>query len=131
MEPFGQYLSVLIAETNKIFKHMNVRRKQVEPLGFKGSGMYAAAATHNHYYKSDPINFTVTVIGNMVPQTICRFQLNPKQYRMFKDGKLSLVPPGCCNPSGGPTIERCEVLFEGTFKSMAQIKQLLGIEDKS
>jgi len=104
---------------------MNVRSKQVEPLGFKGNGMFCDSATHNYYYKSDPINFTITVIGNLFPQTICRFQLNSKQYKSFKEGNLSLVPPGCCNASGGPTINHCEVLFEGTFKSMAQIKQLL------
>jgi hypothetical protein len=87
--------------------------------------MYPDSQFHSHFRKNLPECFSVMVLSNLVPQNIHVFRMNPRQYSAFVEGELSLVPYGCCNPSGGACIHRCEVLWKGEFKSSKQIVDLL------
>ena len=106
---------------------MNVCRKHVESLGFKGNGMYPYSQYHTHFYQEDAKAHTITVIGNLVPQTISHFHLTPSQFTDFQDGKLSLIPNGCCNPAGGRSLERSEILFRGDIKNLRHLKKILDV----
>lgn len=104
---------------------MNLKRKHVEPLGFKGEGPFPDANFCSLYYRVDAKSLTVTILSNLTPQTLSRFVLSKRQFTAFKKGKLSLVPPNCCNASGGPTLEDPKVFFEGEFKNLKHVKELL------
>ncbi len=104
---------------------MKIYRRHVEPLGFKGTNMYELDKWHSHYRRIELTG--VTVISNMTPQTVSRFDMTPKQVRAFKAGKLGLTPPHCCSPcSGGrEMLARPRIIFEGDIKSMKHLKELL------
>ena len=87
---------------------------------FKGSSRWADAATSNHYYK-EYIGGEVICVSNLCPWSIALFRMNPRQHAAFRQGRLSLVPPGCCNPSGGSSIERCQILREQEPKNHAEV----------
>lgn len=110
---------------------MIIRRKQVEPLGFKGSDMYENAATHNHYYKKDPVKKTITVIGNLSPQTVSIFKLTDKQFAKFEKNKLGIVPPGCVSVSSRPMIETPDNVIEGDIKNKRHLMRILEVLEES
>jgi len=104
---------------------MNIRREHVEPLKFKGSGIFPYGAASTHYYHIDAAKRRVVIIGNLTPQTVSHFDMTPEQFRDFKAGKLSLVPPNCCNPSGGRSLNQPKVLFSGTIESQKHLREIL------
>jgi hypothetical protein len=106
---------------------MHIKTKQIEPLGFKGSGMYDHAASYNHYYRKDKKNSCIIGVTQLYPPTVFSFPLTKKQFTEFEAGKLSLVPPGCCNASGGKHIDhdKCTVHHEGEIKNMRHLKEIL------
>lgn len=104
---------------------MNLTRHKMEPLGFKGNGIYANAQHHNVYYREVPSECRVDVVTSYGLQTVSQFHLTKQQFRRFKANKLGLVPPGCCSASGRPCLENPKMLFEGTIKSIKHLKEIL------
>lgn len=88
---------------------MTLLLRYMGPAGFRGTNWQSGRAASSHYYKKY-IGGEIICVSNLCPWHISMFQLNPKQFRAFCQGKLSLVPPGCCNVGGGCAIERCKIL---------------------
>jgi hypothetical protein len=105
---------------------MKIYLRHLKPLGFKGSGMWEDAKWSAHYYKVNNKTHTITVIGNLAPATISQFTLTPSNFKKFRGGKLALVPPDCCNASGGPSIEKFKLIYSGECLSPKKLKELLG-----
>lgn len=104
---------------------MIVKTKLMKALGFKGSGMFVDSPSYSHYYKAIPEARCVLGLSNSCPSGIYVFRLTPEQYRAFERGKLGLVPPGCCNASGGKSVEDPAVLYEGPFNTSRQVTDLV------
>lgn len=104
---------------------MNIYLRHVERLGFKGSGMFCDAKWHSYYYHVDYPRRTIVVVGNLTPQTVSVFWLTPGQFRAFRAGKLGLTPPGCCNATGGKSLDDPYVLFKGTIKDWRHLDLLI------
>lgn len=68
-------------------------------LGFKPGGLMSRGPL---YHKA--VGTQVWFI-NRVDVTAGRFTLTASEMRAFLGGRLSLVPRGCCNPSGGRSKE--------------------------
>lgn len=100
----------------------------MEAIGFKGSGMFVNQVCYSVYYRKVPSKCRVDVVTAYGTQTVSQFNLTKAQYRRFEDGKLSLVPPGCCSASGRPYLEDPKMLFEGTIKTIKHLKNILGDE---
>lgn len=92
---------------------MILRRRYMEPAGFKGNSRFCDASTSNFYYKQFPRAHAVICVSNLCPWVISLFRLNATQWRGFQRGNLKLIPPGCCNAAGGWTLERSEILHQG------------------
>lgn len=126
----GRTLQSISQETSTLFEMaqtMTIKLKQVKPLGFKGNGVYPDSAYHSHYYKVDAKAKTVTVIGNLYPQTISRFELTSRQLEAFDVGKLKLVPPHCVSPGPGRSFDKCKILFEGDIKNLRHLKKIFEV----
>jgi hypothetical protein len=106
---------------------MIVKTKLMKALGFKGSGMFVDSPSYSHYYKAIPEARCVLGLGNSCPSCIYVFRLTPEQYRAFERGKLGLVPPGCCNATGGTSVEDPAVLYEGPFETARKVTELLNV----
>lgn len=109
---------------------MKFRRKQVEPFGFVGTGMYKQAPTHWMYYRKDFTNKHVQFMLNSEPeQTVGVFELTPAQFNQFTSGKLSLIPPGGCDPSalGRPSVANPKIIFKGRVKTISHLMHLFGL----
>lgn len=104
---------------------MTILTKHVTPYGFKGSGMYDHSPSYMTYYKADAKANTITVLSSYTPDTLSLFKLTTKQFKQFKNGKLGIIPPGCCNASGRPALERHTILHEGDFKNAWHLKRVL------
>lgn len=104
---------------------MYIKTKQIEPLGFKGSGMYDSASSFNYYYKKDPLNHRIIGIVNIFPQSVYSYQLTPNEYKQFENNKLGIIPPGCCSASGRKCKENYTLHYEGEFKNMKHVRKIL------
>ena len=103
-----------------------VYTKQVKPLGFKGSGMFCDSKWHLNYYRTFPKERTVVgICGGVVPEGVWRFELTAAQMKAFKNGQLSLIPPGCCSVSHRPHLEYPLWYHEGEIKNLLHLKQIL------
>jgi hypothetical protein len=110
---------------------MNIKTKQIAPLGFNGSGMYDYATSYNHYYKKDPVNYRIIGVTSLCGNTVFSFQLTKEQYAAFEKGNLSLVPPGCCCASGRPYIDNdeCNIHYDGNIKNVKHLEEILATID--
>jgi hypothetical protein len=95
---------------------MNIYTKDVAPLGFKGSDLMEDK-WHHHYYAKFPKTCRVYII-NSLDESVSHFQLTKKQYGDFEEGKLSLIPRGCCCATGNRYIENPVVDVEGDFDKL-------------
>jgi hypothetical protein len=102
---------------------MQLTCKNLKGLGFTPSGLFHTGDTLCLHHRETPqgIEFIDGMNNNLGI-----FRPTPGQKRKFKDGKLSLVPPGCCAPTRKPSgiLENAEILFEGEPKSKKHIKQI-------
>lgn len=106
-------------------------RLQMEEIGFKGSGMFDYQRYYTYYYKADPKTRTVVLLHNSFSgHSLERWKLTPRQFTAFKQGRLSLIPAGCCKPTPGAYLDSQEVFFKGEIKTRKQLRQLLGIPEK-
>ena len=83
-----------------------VRWGDVEPLGFRNSGIFdesSKKATGCYWKKKGNRVFFTTFKGQAGV-----FRLSPAHSKKFDANVLHLVPPGCCNASGGETREFSE-----------------------
>lgn len=111
---------------------MLVYKRHVEPLGFKGSSMFSDTKCCSFYYRKLPEACAVLVVSNEASKNrIQVFRLEPSQYKEFEKGKLSLIPDGCCNPSGGKSIEHSDILFDGIFKNAKHIRETIAAFEKA
>lgn len=108
---------------------MIVKTKLMKELGYRGSGAFKDASSHSIYYKPMPKDRCIVGLSNLSPPCIFVFRLTPDQYSQFEHGKLSLIPPGCCNPSGGNSLENPIILHTGDFVSTHQVKTLLALTE--
>lgn len=100
--------------------------RQVAPLGFKGTGLFAHSRWHLNYYRAFPEERIVLgICGGLIPDGVWRFDLTKAQMRAFQRGKLSLVPPGCCYPTRRPQLETYTWVYNGTIKNLRHLKQIL------
>jgi hypothetical protein len=104
---------------------MKIYQRHVLPFGFKGSSIWASAF-HWFYYRKDTENNTITVITNHTPQYVAQYQLTPQQMRAFNKGRLGITPPGCCNASGGKSIEEPpQTIIQRNIENLADLKRIL------
>jgi hypothetical protein len=107
---------------------MLVYTRHVEPLGFKSSSMFSDSKCSTHYHKKLPAAFSVMIVSNDTGdavQLVQVFRLKRRQYYEFELGKLSLIPSGCCNPSGGKSIGGPDIMFRGRFKNAKHVKDVV------
>ena len=101
---------------------MKIYAKDVAPLGFKGSGMFDNSKWYHFYYAKCPKSRRVYII-DAIENSISHFELDKKDWKAFVDGKLSLVPEGCCCASGGRFRENPIFDFMGEWKSVFGSKE--------
>lgn len=99
--------------------------RYMRPLGYKGSGMFVDSPSYSHYYKKLPDCCSVVVVANTCPAYIGVFRLTKRQFTAFENGKLSLVPNGCCSPTAKKQVEGCDVLYSGECKDHKHAAKLL------
>ena len=104
---------------------MNFYTRHVKPLGFKGSGIFTDSKWYSTYYLVNPELRLVIILQNL-SQALSVYRLNACDFKRFREGKLSLIPPGCCNPSGGPSRTNAIVFHEGEIKNVAHLRELVG-----
>ena len=103
-----------------------IYKRQVEPMGFKGNGMFIDSQWHQNYYRVFEKECVVIGIGGgVVPDGVWRFDLIRAQMKSFKKGRLGLVPPGCCYPTRKRQLSDFKWVFEGTIKNLRHLKQIL------
>jgi hypothetical protein len=72
------------------------------------------------------VNRRITVVSNQTPQYVAQYQLTEKEMRAFNRGTLGITPPGCCNASGGKTIEEApQTIVQRDIKNMADLESIL------
>lgn len=104
---------------------MRIYTRHVIPHGFRGTGMFIDAKWHLHYSKTDPKRRAVTVIASEPIQSVSIFWLSKADFKVFVNGKLSLVPSGCCNPSGRRSVTDPEIVFAGEIKNLKQLDTII------
>lgn len=100
---------------------MIIRQRYLRERGYKGSSIWADSAYSSFYYKSFPEKRAVVGIGNIARHNIFVFRLTPVQYREFQRGRLSLIPPDCCNATGKPSLDNYQILHQGEFTSHREL----------
>lgn len=100
---------------------MNLYIKDIEHLGFKGNGVFKSN-WHHFYYATSPKSKKVFVIDN-VEQIIGHFKLSKKEYNDFENGKLSLIPHGCCCVTDNKYIDNPITNFRGDFRKTFKTKK--------
>jgi len=91
------------------------------PAGFNGSSRWADAKSSMFYYKQYPKVRAILCVSNTCRWEISLFRLTTAQWKSFNAGQLALIPPGCCNASGGRSIDKCEILSSIEPESHAAI----------
>ena len=105
---------------------MKLTRKQLKPLGFKGTHVFDSN-WHAHWYRSFPKACAVVGINCISPEGIWKTALTPAQMRSFSRGGISIEIPGCCGGATGHTcIEGNRVWFyQGEIKNTKHLHELL------
>lgn len=96
---------------------MQLYVKDVEKIGFKGSGLFDDSKWFHFYYAKKPALKKIYVIDS-IEQTISHFDLSAKEWKEFERGKLSLIPIGCCCATGGKYKDNPSIDFQGDFKTV-------------
>lgn len=98
---------------------MKIYAKDLAPLGFKGIGMFDDSKWYHMYSLEIPSRRTFYII-NVLDDSISHFTLTPKQYKLYKANKLSLIPLGCCNAgcSHLQSLENPNIDFQGNFEKV-------------
>ena len=101
---------------------MKLNLKNLEPAGFKSTALFARRLAGGLFYrkKSDRVEF----VSTNHPEGLGVFQLTEAQMRKFETGKLSLVPPGCCNPSGGAQLENGRIVYAGAVRNLEHLEDI-------
>ena len=94
---------------------MYLYKKDVEKIGFKGSGIFDDSKWHHFYYAKCPKTRKIYVIDDL-EKSVSHFNLSEKEWKAFENGKLSLVPDGCCCASGGRYKDHPVIDFKGDWK---------------
>lgn len=109
----------------KTKKPIKLHWKRMEPLGFKYAGVFIPKPHDTDlFYKKHGLG-VIFVHANAYPVTIGAFLLTPKQAREFAKGNLSLVPPGCCNPTGRASIEGAITVWSGDVPTDEYLQSIL------
>ena len=94
---------------------MNLHVKDMNTVGFKSNNILLSAWSR-FYHKPVPEKQLVYVV-DALNERLMHFKLSKKQYKEFEEGKLSLVPVGCCNPTGKKSLEDPNIDHDGNFKA--------------
>ena len=100
---------------------MDIRTKDLAPLGFEGSGVFESW-WHHFYYLEVPKKKAVYIWDNL-DHELSHFDLDDKQWRSFKRGRLALVPLGCCCVTGRKYIEDPDIDYKGDMDKIFETKQ--------
>ncbi len=101
---------------------MKLNLKNLEPAGFKSTALFPTKLDGGLFYrkKADRVEFASSRRG----QSLGVFLLTKSQMKSFEAGKLSLVPPGCCNPSGRKSLENGRVAYAGKVRSIKFLEDI-------
>ena len=76
-----------------------IRWSDLDGLGFKGANIFEPRPNEEGlFYRNDGTTILFVWEGKGG-----RFRLSRHNAKLFSGGRLSLVPPGCCNARGGDT----------------------------
>lgn len=101
---------------------MKLNLKNLEPAGFKSTALFPTKLGGGLFYrkKTDRVEYASTY----VPQSLGVFPMTKAQLRQLAEGKLGLVPPGFCNPSGGKSLTNGRVIYTGEIRSLKQLEEI-------
>lgn len=101
---------------------MNYNLRNLGRAGFKFTGLFSSPNSFGLFYR---------VRGNRVeyassywPPTLGYFELDAKEMKAFKEGKISLCPPGFCNPSGGNTLTNATILSTEPVRNLKALEKV-------
>jgi len=100
---------------------LKINTKDMEKIGFKGNGVFRSS-WHQFYYRS-VLEKKSIYIYDALDERVQHFKLTSSQWRAFDNGKLKLIPEGCCNASGGKAKENPEIDFHGDLKKVFKTKK--------
>ena len=104
---------------------MIILRKHIQALGFKGSHPFESSF-QSIWYRSFPKERAIVGISNYsCIEGVFRFDLSAENMKAFEQGKLSVVPPGCCNASGGRSLTRYTWVHKGVLKNQRELHEAL------
>lgn len=107
---------------------MNIYLRHVKQFGFKVSSMFCDSKWSEHYYRKDTSNNTITIVSNQTQQYVAQYQLTPEQMWAFNRGALGITPLGCCNASGGKTIEEPpQTIIQRDIKDIKDLTAILAV----
>lgn len=101
---------------------MKLNLKNLASAGFKSTALFATKLGGGLFYrkKADRVEYA----SSYVPQSLGVFPMTRAQLQKLTAGKLSLVPPGFCNASGGKTLENGRVVYAGEIKSVKHLEEI-------
>lgn len=101
---------------------MNLNLRNLARAGFRSTSIFSSPRAIGLLYrcKGTDVEFT----SGYCPNRLGVFRLTKSQFNQFKRGRLSLVPPGFCNPSGGKSVQEAIMLFEGTVRSVKHLERI-------
>lgn len=100
---------------------MYLNLKNLSKLGFKGTFMTGNTSISLLWrVKGNRVEFT----SGYTPNMLGYFTLTPRQLKSFNAGKLSLVPTGFCNATGGESLTEHIILHTGPVKSCKQVEEI-------
>jgi hypothetical protein len=107
---------------------MNLNLKNLQPLGFRGGRMDSKTSiTLLWVIRGSSVFYT----SGYSPNTVGVFHLKPAEMKKFKKGRVSLLPPGFCNATGGEVLTDCRILHRGTVRSKKHLMSIIDVEEKS
>ena len=100
---------------------MKLNKKNLAPLGFKSTVMVTPTSLSLHW-RTKGLRLEV---ADGIYDRLGYYDLTKREMRAFNAGKLSVVPPGFCNASGGRTKDRGFVLlFEGKPHNKKHVEKI-------
>ena len=101
---------------------MILNKKNLAPLGFRCSHYASNDSLTLHWRKRG----TRIEVADGITNQLGTFDLSKAELRAFNKGKLALVPPGCCSPCSGKTLEedRFTLLHKGAPKSKKHLEEI-------
>lgn len=94
---------------------MNLNTKDVEKIGFKGTGLFDDSKWHHYYYAKLPKTRQIYIIDDL-EQSLSHFDLNKEEWKAFENNKLSLIPRCCVYTRGNRCKENPVLDFYGNWK---------------